>query len=1153
MSNIEIFRPVLSEHKDKAIYWAQLPGASLALAISNAMQANQKPILIITPDSLAASQLIEEIIFFSRDKYALHYLPGWETLPYDHFSPHQDIISERLACLSLLPSLTSGVLILSVDTLLQRLPPTDYIDGQCFVLSVNDKLNIDILRTKLVRAGYHSTNQVREHGEFSVRGSLIDIFPMGASTPFRIDLLDNEIDSIRVFSPDTQRTIEKTSSIRLLPAKEFPLNEEAIERFRQAFRNRFAGNPQKSSIYQDISEGICPPGIEYYLPLFFEKTATLFDYLPKDLSIITFANTTEKAQEYWREITLRYEQGRHDISKPLAPPEQLFMSVAVLEKNINQYPHVTVINQDTIIKENIKDVIAYQVSHSPELVIDHKAVTPLNALQQFLTENTDRILFCVESMGRREIILNLLASIQITPSFFATFEDFINSDKKYGIAIAPIEAGFKLHQPAITLIAESQLYGKRVIQSRSRKKASLDPDALIRDLTELEINDPIVHIDHGVGRYRGLETLTVGNQVAEYLCLTYQNEDKLFVPVSSLHYVSRYMGSDPENAPINKLGTEQWQKAKRRAAEKVCDVAAELLDLYAKRAAKPGHCYQIAPEMYEKFIADFPFEETPDQLRAIEQVFADMTSDKPMDRVICGDVGFGKTEVAMRATFLAVQNNKQVVILVPTTLLAQQHYQNFLDRFADWPIQIEVLSRFRSAKEQTSILERLENGKVDIIIGTHKLIQTGIKFKDLGLIIVDEEHRFGVKQKEKIKALRTEIDILTLTATPIPRTLNMALSGIRDLSVIATPPARRLSIKTFVHDYQDSIIIEAIQREILRGGQVYFLHNDITTINKKAEEIAKLVHEARPSVAHGQMHERDLEKIMSDFYHRHSNVLVCSTIIESGIDVPSANTIIINRADKFGIAQLHQLRGRVGRSHHQAYAYLLIPGRKNITNDAIKRLEAISAYDDLGIGFTLSTHDLEIRGAGELLGEQQSGDMQEIGFTLYMDLLSRAVAALKSGETFDPDTSLLYKRSEIDLHLTALIPEDYLPDIQMRLQCYKKIANAKVPAELDEIQVDMIDRFGLTPQPLKNLFQVTELKLKADTLGIIKIEANDIGGKFDFNQKPNINPETIISLIQQKSGQFKLEGPNRLRFTLEKHPIEQRINLIDDLLKVLGR
>ncbi len=1144
MQKTDIFHPPLSNSAGETIYWDQLEGAAKGLALASAITERNRPILIIAPDSLSVSHLIDELNFFGGESIPLLAFPDWETLPYDHFSPHQDIISERLATLYRIPYLQQGAVITTISTLSHFLPPKDYLDSCSFILKIGDKLNLDILRTRLTSASYHSVSQVREHGEFAIRGSLIDLFPMGSKTPFRIDLFDNEVDSIRIFSPETQRTLEKIQEIRLLPAKEFPMTEEAIEHFRQQFRSQFSGNPLKCPVYQDISEGISSPGIEYYLPFFFEKTATLFDYLPDNTIIFTVDDINLKAEEFSQEIASRYEQGRYDITRPLLSPQHLFLSVETIKTQIKRYPHV-------LINHSNKNRYNFNTKKAPVLDINHKASQPLAPLQQFVTNYTGRILFCAETMGRREVLLQLFRSISLSPKYFHSWQEFIASNETHAIVVAPLEEGFCLEDPAFTLLTETHLYGKRVMQRRLRKKSIQDPDALIRDLTELKIDDPVVHIDHGVGRYRGLQTLKIGEQIGEFLTLEYQGGDKLYVPVASLHLISRYSGANPEQTPTNKLGTEQWSRSKRKAAEKARDVAAELLDLYAKRAARSGHTYDIPQDQYSAFAAGFPFEETPDQLNAIDQVFADMTSTKPMDRVICGDVGFGKTEVALRAAFLAVQNDKQVALLVPTTLLAQQHFQNFQDRFADWPIQVEMLSRFRTAKEQKAILQKLEDGKLDVVVGTHKLLQDDIKFKSLGLVIIDEEHRFGVKQKEKLKALRAMVDILTLTATPIPRTLNMALAGIRDLSVIATPPLRRLSVKTFVHEYQDQIIQEAIQREIMRGGQVYFLHNDVSTINKKAEEIAALVGEARTAVAHGQMHERDLERVMSEFYHRRYNVLVCSTIIESGIDIPTANTIIINRADKFGIAQLHQLRGRVGRSHHQAYAYLLVPPRDMITADAEKRLDAISSFDDLGIGFTLATHDLEIRGAGELLGEGQSGDMQEIGFTLYMDLLSRAVDALKEGKEPDLEKSLLHHRSEIDLHITALIPEDYLGDVQLRLQFYKRIANAKTVAELDEIQVEMIDRFGLLPNALKNLFALSELKLKADALGIAKIDAGEKGGKFEFTEKPNVKPETIIKLIQLQAKTFKLEGPTRLRFTLGPHDIKDRITLVDQLLEKL--
>ena len=1144
MQSTDIFHPPMPSQSSDRLTWTHLHGASTGLALAQAIQQHPRPFLIIAPDNLYVAHLIDECRFFGVDATNLLHFPDWETLPYDHFSPHQDIVSDRLSALCHLPGLKKGAVITTVSTILQRLAPTAYIEGHSFQLKQGDVLNIDELRSRLTKAGYYSVSQVRVHGEFAVRGSIIDLFPMGSNIPFRIDLLDDEVDSIRLFSPETQRSQDKIAEIKLLPAKEFPLTDESIDTFRHHWRSQFAGNPLKCPTYQDISEGICTPGIEYYLPFFHQQTATIFDYLPKNTLIVTIEDVLTKANEFWQEIEFRYEQGRYDISRPLLEPKQIFIPTTDLMTSINAGPLLQINHANG-------ESINFTTEPALNLDINHKAAQPLASLETFEKNYAGRILFCAESIGRREVILQLFKSISLQPTFFHSWEEFLASKEKLGIAVTPIENGFGLTSPALTLITENQLYGKRVMQRRLRKRTAQDTESLINDLTELQLDDPIVHLDHGVGRYRGLQTLTVDDQIAEFLCLEYQNEVKLYVPVSSLHLVSRYNGSDPDHVPMNKLGTDYWQRAKKRATEKIKDVAAELLDLYAKRAARPGHTYTIPEDQYSIFANAFPFEETPDQLQAIEQVFKDMTSDKPMDRVICGDVGFGKTEVALRAAFLAVQNNKQVAILVPTTLLAQQHFKTFQDRFADWPIQVEMLSRFRTGKETKEVLSRLEEGKVDIVIGTHKLLQADIKFKALGLVIIDEEHRFGVTQKEKLKALRAMVDILTLTATPIPRTLNMALAGIRDLSIIATPPARRLSVKTFVHEYQNQLIQEAIQREILRGGQVYFLHNDVSSIGRKAEEISELVGEARVAVAHGQMHERDLERVMTEFYHRHFNVLVCSTIIESGIDIPTANTIIINRADKFGLAQLHQLRGRVGRSHHQSYAYLLAPARNSMTADAVKRLDAISALDKLGVGFTLASHDLEIRGAGELLGEQQSGDMQEIGFTLYMDLLTRAVDALKEGKEIDLEKSLLNQRSEIDLRLTVLIPDDYLGDVQLRLLFYKRIANAKSASELDEIQVEMIDRFGLLPPALKNLFAVSEIKLKAQALGIIKLEAGEKGGKIEFSSHPMVKPETIIMLIQEKSQRFRLDGPTRLRFTLPAHLAIERISLTEKIIEAL--
>ena len=1145
-TKIDIFHPPIPQAASESpLIWANLPGASLSFALSNAITKAIGPLVIIAKDPLFVSHLIDELHFFNdKTDHQLIHFPDWETLPYDFFSPHQDIISTRLSALHRIPMMKKGAVLTTISTLMHRLPPQDYLDRYTFVLKKGDHLNIDILRTRLVKVGYQAASQVREHGEFAIRGSIIDLFPMGNKEPFRIDLLDNEVDSIRIFSKETQRSAKTIDQIRLLPAKEFPLTEDAIEYFREQFRHHFVGDPLKCPVYQDISEGIASPGIEYYLPLFFENTATLFDYLPKNSTIILVKEIEKKADEYWHDIEARYEQRRHDTSRPLLPPTDLFISPQTITKTIKNYLCIE-INDHHQIKQ-------FAVQSLPVLEINHQATETLLLLQEFIQSFNGRILFCVETLGRREVLLQLLKNINLTPLFFHSWNEFLTSDALFGIVIAPLDEGFQLETPKIAVAPETHLYGNRIMQRRLRKKTKQDTDALIRDLTELQINDAVVHIEHGVGRYLGLEILKVGDQINEFLCLEYQGGDKLYVPVASLHLISRYTGVDQSNIPFNKLGTDHWQKAKRKAIEKVKDVAAELLDLYAKRAARPGYAFQLPEIEYAAFSSGFPFEETPDQLQAIERVFADMMSDKPMDRVICGDVGFGKTEVALRAAFLSVVNNKQVALLVPTTLLAQQHYQYFQDRFADWPIQIAVLSRFKTAKEQKEILKKIVDGKVDIVIGTHKLLQTDCQFKSLGLLIIDEEHRFGVKQKERLKTIRPHVDLLTLTATPIPRTLNMALSGIRDLSLIATPPARRLSVKTFLYEYQKPVIQEAIQREIMRGGQVYFLHNDITTINKKAEEIKTLVHEARVAVAHGQMNERELERIMSEFYHRHYNILVCSTIIESGIDVPTANTIIINRADTFGLAQLHQLRGRVGRSHHQAYAYMLIPSHQAITPDAKKRLEAITSLDALGIGFTLATHDLEIRGAGELLGEDQSGNIQEIGFTLYMDLLSRAVDALKAGEEPHFEKALLTHPSEIDLHIPALIPDDYLNDVQLRLQFYKRISNADTQSSLDDIQVEMIDRFGLLPHPLKNLFAISELKLKLDSLGILKLDANVQGGKIEFKEQPKVNPQKIIQLIQTQPKSFRLDGPTRLRFTLPVHDMSDRIRLVEQVIDQLG-
>lgn len=1129
------------------LHFGNLHGSSLDLVIARLAISSQDPLLVITPDNLTANRLERALNFFAPHLMILNF-PDWETLPYDNFSPHQDIVSQRLFALSRLSTLRNGILIVPITTLVQRLTPREYVEGHTFMLSKGDEINLEEMRNRLVRSGYRSVPQVMEHGEFAVRGSLFDLFPTGSAIPYRIDLFDDEIDSIRTFDPDTQRTSDVVNKIELLPAREFPITEQAITHFRHQWRTQFPGDPTHSPIYQDVSQGFTPAGIEYYLPLFFERTETLLDYLPKNSKILQLGNIHQHAETFWQEIRERYEQMRYDVTRPLLLPTDLYLPVDQLFGSFSQFARIDLQTESIT---GGPGRFNFATETPPELTINNKLAQPLEKLKEFLSSYDHPVLFAAETAGRREVLIELFKTIEVLPHVVNSWEEFTPATNLSSqITIAPLEEGLLSLDPPFAIIAESQLFGQQIMQRRRRKIKSYDSEGVVRNLAELTIGAPIVHIDHGVGRYLGLQILPIEEIETEFLTLEYAGGDKMYVPVSSLHLISRYSGVDLEHAPLHRLGHDQWDKAKRKAAEQVNDIAVELLDLYARRAAREGHSFEKPDTQYAAFSAAFPFEETPDQQQAIEQVISDMTQGKPMDRLICGDVGFGKTEVAMRAAFVAVQDGKQVAVLVPTTLLAQQHYQNFKDRFAEWPVTIEAVSRFRSNKEQQTILEKAAEGKIDILIGTHRLLQKDVKIKNLGLLIIDEEHRFGVQQKEKIKAMRSEVDILTLTATPIPRTLNMAFSGLREFSIIATPPARRLSIKTFVRERNTGLIREAILRELLRGGQIYFLHNEVKSIDRLAEEISQLVPEARVGIAHGQMHERELEKIMADFYHQRFNVLLCTTIIETGIDIPTANTIIIDRADKFGLAQLHQLRGRVGRSHHQAYAFLMTPPPKEMTKDAIKRLDAISILEDLGAGFTLATHDLEIRGAGELLGEEQSGEIQAIGFSLYMELLENAVNNLKSGK---PGTEKpLRSGTEIDLRITALIPSDYLPDVHTRLIFYKRIANAKDATAIQELQAEMIDRFGLLPEVTKNLFKITELKLKAQALGIKKIDASQNGGRIEFEDQPNIDPTVIIQLIQKQPKYFKLEGPKRLRFIWDNVPIEQRIDQTRGLLDKLS-
>lgn len=1129
-----------------------LYGSSLPLAIAEYCQQREGIKLLIAPDNLTAGQLMNEMRFFLHEEentQELLFFPDWETLPYDQFSPHQDIVSERLATLSRLQQSTNAIVISSVSTLMHRLCPPQFLHQHALMLKEGQTLHLEHFRQQLQQAGYYCVNKVLEHGEFAVRGAIIDVFPMGSTLPFRIELFDEEIESLRHFDTETQRTITKISEIHVLPAREFPLNDQSITKFRRAFREQFTGNPSQCPIYEAVSDGQYPSGIEYYLPLFFDETATFFDYLPKDAAICLIETAHEQADQFWQELTTRFEQRNYDISRPLLPPTTCFLTTTDLFTRVNHYQQIRFYHTP-IDKKGA--MFNFNINKAPTLPIERQSEQPLAKLATYLADQKKRYLIVVESAGRREVLLDLLKQSEINPKIQKCWNDFLQDETSINITTGPLIEGAEFVEQGIVIIVEAQLFGEQAIpQQRRSTQKTVDPDLIIRDLAELRVGVPVVHLQFGVGRYQGLKTLESNGTANEFLVLAYAGEDKIYVPVTSLHLISRYTGLDSEHAPLHKLGSDQWQKEKKKAVEKIHDVAIELLEIYAKREARPGFAYQFHPADYQLFASGFAFTETPDQQSAIEQIIKDLQSPRPMDRLICGDVGFGKTEVAMRAAFLAVQNGKQVCVLVPTTLLAGQHFETFRDRFAQFPITIELLSRFRTGKESEKIIESLQQGRIDIVIGTHKLFSKSIQFHNLGLLIIDEEHRFGVKQKEHIKALRTHVDILSMTATPIPRTLNMAMAGIRDISLIATPPAKRLAIKTFWQETNNSLLREAILREILRGGQVFFLHNNVQTIERVCQDLEALVPEAKIRSAHGQMRERELERIMSDFYHHRFNVLVCTTIIETGIDIPTANTIIIDRADKFGLAQLHQLRGRVGRSHHQAYAYLMTPNEKLLTADAVKRLEAIVSLEDLGAGFTLATHDLEIRGAGELLGEEQSGNIQAIGFNLFMEMLDKAVSDLKAGKT--PELAApMQQGPEIDLRLSAILPETYIADIHTRLIMYKRIANAKDKEQLRELQIEMIDRFGLLPQPAKNLLLVTELKLLAGQLGISKINAAQQLGKIDFSEKAAIDPGVLINLIQVHAKRYQMEGPTRLRFTLDSTSQEECIHEIKNLLHKLS-
>ncbi|HET6803930.1 MAG TPA: transcription-repair coupling factor [Frateuria sp.] len=1127
-------------------YWTPPHGSSRALLIAEAARDHAGLLVAVTRDTQRASALEDELRLFAGDLPVLHF-PDWETLPYDVFSPHPEIVSQRIATLYRLPGITRGVLVVPVATLMQRIAPRSHITGAGLVVAKGQKLDLAAEQRRLEAAGYRHVPQVAEPGDYAVRGALIDIFPMGTAEPYRIELFDDEVDSIRSFDPETQRSQQPVDKVELLPAREFPLTEEAAREFRTALRERFPIDIRRCPLYQDMKEGVTPGGIEYYLPLFFRQPATLFDYLGEGALFVLGEGAGEASDQFWANTAARYDQRAHDIERPVLPPAELYLSPEQLREQLNKRLRVEVV------PSGHEYAVDTGTLPAPEVPLNRKGEEPGTSLRHFLESYPGRVLIAADSAGRREALAETLAGAGLRPDAVDGWNGFLQAAAtRLAISVAPLEQGFALKQPTITVLTERELYGERVRTDRKRRRgAARDPDAIIRDLTELSVGAPIVHVDHGVGRYQGLVSMELGGMEGEFLVIEYAKGDKLYVPVAQLGLVSRYSGTAPELAPLHSLGGDAWERARRKAAEKVRDVAAELLAIYAQREARGGESISIDRGMVEDFGSSFPFEETPDQEQAIDAVLGDLAAPRAMDRVICGDVGFGKTEVALRAAFAAATAGKQVAVLVPTTLLAQQHYRNFADRFADWPVKVDVLSRFKSTREVNDALKRLADGQIDVIVGTHKLLQPDIKFRNLGLVIVDEEQRFGVRQKEQLKKLRAEVDLLTMTATPIPRTLNMAMAGLRDLSLITTPPAHRMAVRTFISTWDPATIREAFQRELSRGGQVYFLHNEVDSIERTARELEELIPEARIGIAHGQMPERELERVMADFHRQRFNVLVCTTIIETGIDIPTANTIIIDRADRFGLAQLHQLRGRVGRSHHRAYAYLIVPDRKAITADAEKRLEALASLEELGAGFTLATHDLEIRGAGELLGEEQSGQIQEIGFGLYTELLDRAVRALRSGKVPDFDLSSEHE-TEVELHLPALIPDDYLPDVHTRLTLYKRIASAKNEDSLRDLQVEMIDRFGLLPEPTRTLFALSSLKLMATPLGIRKLDLGANGGRLTFRDKPEIEPMAIIRLIQSQPRIYKLDGQDKLKIALELPGAAERIRAAQELLVQLG-
>ena len=1116
-----------------------------ALWLAQAAQTcrqNNKILVLIADNAAECLRLKDEIQYFAPS-IKCDYFPDWETLPYDNLSPHSDLVSERLQILNKLQSWAANpdclnVLLVACTTASQTIAPPSYLAGRIFFFKKGQEINTDELRQQLVSAGYQHMSQVVAPGEFSIRGSLIDIFPMGAQSPFRLDLFDTEIDSIRSFDPDTQRSIEIVDEVRVLPGREYPVDAEALVAFRARWRETFTGDPTKAALYKDLSQGVIGAGIEYYLPLFFEQRATLFDYLNSNQTVVGLLGDNNAALErFFNETQQRYNFLKADAQRPVLPVRDLYLD--------NEHFFLAL---KPFVRFEAK--VDPSIQFKPNVVVDRKADIPITNLERFLVEEKvrkHRTLLMAASLGRRETMSQLFKRYALNVPYVENFDEFLASDEPIMLGVGPLYQGFFLE--GINVLTETELYASTPRHQRRRQNHVTNVDTLIRDLAELKIGDPVVHLVHGIGRYAGLETINTGCGMEEFLRLDYAKDAKLFVPVAQLQMISRYTGSDAEHAPLHHLGKNDWEKTKKKAAEKIRDTAAELLNLYAKRQKSLGHAFEFSRIDYESFAESFPFEETPDQLQAIEAVLDDMRSDKPMDRLVCGDVGFGKTEVALRAAFAAVMGGKQVAILCPTTLLAEQHAHTFKDRFAAWPVTVAELSRFRTAKQTTLTLEGLEAGKIDIVVGTHKLLTDKVKFARLGLIIIDEEHRFGVRQKEMLKKLRAEVDVLTLTATPIPRTLAMSLEGIREFSVIATAPEKRLTIKTIVRKESNDVIREAIMRELNRGGQVYFLHNDVSTIENRREQLANIVPEARIVVGHGQMSERELETVMRDFYQQRYNVLLCTTIIETGIDVPTANTIIMHRADKFGLAQLHQLRGRVGRSHHQAYAYLLTPGKDAITTSAQKRLEAIQNLQDLGSGFYLSMHDLEIRGAGEVLGEHQSGEIAAVGYDLYNQMLKRAVKAMRQNKDFDLDEPF-QAMAEINLHSPALLPPSYVEDVQQRLSFYKELASCESFPAIEAVREALGDRYGKLPQEANTLIDTHRLRLHCQHLGIKRIEATESVMIITFVDKPNFEPMRLIELLQKGRG-LRMMGANKLKIETSTPTIESRTAYLRGFMNAL--